>query len=356
VLLGAVLFVDLACGGSSPGYLPAGSAGDGGAAGADGGGGPLLSDEAGQSDAGPGGACVSTSAKASVVPVDLVFMFDRSGSMDSDNKWGACAQGLEAFFGDPGSKGMRASLQYFPVDNSFPFGNEACEEKSYHATAVSMRPLPDAASFNGSINAKSPTDKGGTPTLPAIQGAIAYSKDILAQSPGHKVAIVLVTDGDPRDCGSDVQGVSNEAAAVAATIPTYVVGVGDLPNLDAIAKAGGTQKAVVVTTGNPQKTTQDLLAALVQIKGGLACSLPIPAPPNGEKLDPNAVNVRYTSAGGQPDTLSYDKSCANGVGWHYDNPSAPTKVELCPASCAAANQVSGQVDILFGCATKGGVK
>ena len=175
---------------------------------------------------------------------------------------------------------------------------------------------------------------------------------------GEKAAVVLVTDGDPNDCSSSAQNVGQEAAKIAAQIPTYVVGVGNsLTNLNTIAKGGGTKSALLVDTSNPQQITTDFIKAVSQIRSAaLTCEYKIPAAPVGQTLDPNKVNVVYTPAGGAAQTLSYNKDCAgNGQGWHYDDPNAPTKISMCGASCDGLKAAAGRVDIVLGCATQGGV-
>ncbi|MBN1610563.1 MAG: hypothetical protein JW940_28290 [Polyangiaceae bacterium] len=50
--------------------------------------------------------------------------------------------------------------------------------------------------------------------------------------------------------------------------------------------------------------------------------------------------------------LYRDEACS-GVGWRYDNPSAPTKIILCPATCAAVQtDLEGHLDFELGCDTR----
>src|SRR5437763_725080 len=80
---------------------------------------------------------------------------------------------------------------------------------------------------------------------------------------GEATAIVLVTDGEPNDCNSDVGNVSQAAAGVASKIPTYVIGVGsDTVNLDTIAQGGGTQKAIIVDASNGAQANAQFMQAL----------------------------------------------------------------------------------------------
>ena len=307
----------------------------------------------GGADGGSGGggidaACVTASAKAESTPVYLVFMFDRSGSMKDNSKWTSCATGIKAFFGDAASAGVQASLQFFA-------SADECNVAGYTTPAVAMRALPDGATFGAAIDAISPA--GGTPTRPALEGAIGYARQVQTQHPDGKVAIVLVTDGEPNDCSSSVNNVSTLAATVAQSTPTYVIGVGSaLTNLNQIAKGGGTSQAILVSTTSPASITADFVKAIGQIKQqALSCEYKIPAPPSGKTLDAANVNVRYTAGTGASDTLTYNKGCT-GAGWRYDDASAPTKVFICPTSCdAVKTDKTGRIDVLFGCATKGGV-
>ena len=330
----------------------------GGGDGTSGGGGPGGTGfGAGDGSGGPGtvvsptSACATSNAGSSLLGVDLVFMFDRSGSMDDNSKWTSCKAGLEAFFADPSSKGMAASMAFFAQPDD-------CNVSAYATPAVSMRFLPDATSFKTRIDAISPS--GGTPTLPAMQGAIQYAQGLKAGlQPGEKVVIVLVTDGDPNDCNSTPENVAAAAAAVAATIPTYVIGVGTgAANLNTIATGGGTAPAIMVATSNPAQITADLLKAIGTIKAAtLGCNYALPAPPSGKSLDKSAVNVNYTPGGGALTTLPYSADCSNPNGWHYDNPSVPSQIVMCPASCTTlqGDKAGGAIDIVFGCTTVGDV-
>ncbi len=341
--------VAAACGGSSDSSFNGSGNGDDGTNGRNGGGnGPGFLDDGGVSPV--NATCATSSADGQLTPANLVFMFDQSGSMggsDMGVKWTPVTAGLSAFFSDAASTGMSASLQYFPQGNS-------CNSSDYQNPEVALTGLPSAA-FTTSIGKHSPG--GNTPSLPSLKGAIDFAKATAAAKPGEKVAVVLVTDGDPNGCGSSVKNVSDEAATVAATIPTYVIGVGsDLSNLNAMAVGGGTGAAILITVGDPNKTKADLEAALNKIRGATAsCSFAMPKPPAGQVLDVNAVNVQFTSSAG-PQTLAYNKDCTGGAGWHYDNANAPTQIDLCPATCDAVKATTGgKVSIAFGCATLGGV-
>jgi hypothetical protein len=353
-LCAAALAAFSACGGNgsnSDFHLGAGGSGGGSGGSGSGSGGSLLGDDGGGPGSGILGdaACATASAGASLVPVMLVFMFDRSGSMDQQSKWTSCSQGLTAFFSDANSKGLLASLQFFEQPDQ-------CNVTAYAAPLVPMTPLP-SGNFAGPIAATSP--QGETPTLPALQGALQYAAQEQKINPTAKVAVVLVTDGDPNACNSTIQAVSGAAQAAAASIPTYVIGIGNVTNLDMIAAAGGTKTAFIVSTTNPQQTVADFQKALSTIKGSaLSCEYTVPAAPQGQSIDFNKINVVYTSSSGAQTVLPYNKDCSgNGQGWHYDNPASPTKIEICPGSCTSIMADTGaKIDVELGCDTLGGVQ
>jgi hypothetical protein len=361
-VLGAAL---MACG-SDP--ATDGNGGGGGAGPAvDNSGGPVFGDGTSGGNGSGGGsggggttpvpACATATAQGQALPVHLVFMYDRSGSMGQQGKWAACKAALDAYFGSTSVSNVSASLAFFPNGSTTSSMSNAagCQASAYSTPVVSMTAIP-SASFQSAIASTGPS--GGTPTLPAITGAIDYAKTVAAQlGSAGKVAIVLVTDGDPNDCSSTPQNVAAQASTVASTIPTYVIGVGaSTTNMNTIAQGGGTKQAILVSTTNPQQTTADLTAALGQITNALGCAYTIPQPPQGLTLDYNAVNVAFTPAGGQPTTLSYNATCAGGTGWHYDNTTAPTQIQLCDGSCTAIRTggANGKVEVQFGCQTQAG--
>jgi hypothetical protein len=304
-------------------------------------------------DGGPA-ACASSFVQARALPLMLVFMFDRSGSMGDEEptdggakvtKWQSCVNGLSGFFGDPASAGIAASLQFFMLPDE-------CNAGAYAVPDVPMTPLPAASVFDTAFAAEQPD--GETPTVPALEGALALAAQTARANPGAKVAVVFVTDGEPNGCSSTIAGAAGLAAGAwnDGGIPTYVVGIGKVKSLDEIADAGGTGKAFVVSTTNPAQTAADLATALGTIRGtSLGCDFPIPAAPAGMPLDFGEVNVVFTPAGGPARTLLLNASC-NGAGWRYDDPSAPTKIVICPETCPMLQAApNGSVQIELGCAT-----
>jgi hypothetical protein len=290
-------------------------------------------------------------------------MFDKSGSMDqtpsgsSMSKFDAVKAGLLTFAADPSSSGMTAQLTFFGQGS----GSAFCSAGTYTSgVKVKSTALPDSTALAGGFSGVTPD--GSTPTQAALDGAIAQAQAIAAANPDHKVAIVMLTDGLPQGCSDDsnITPASNDAkAAFSATtsIPTYVIGVGNLKsNLDTLAAAGGTSSAYILTDTNTATTNTELIAALGSIRGKTAtCNFALPAPPTGETLNVDAVNVQYTDTSGTTQTLDYDQNCTSGNGWHYDDASNPKEIDLCDNTCnTVKTQATGKVSIAFGCATQGG--
>src|SRR5262249_19808269 len=139
----------------------------------------------------------------------------------------------------------------------------SCDPYDYQAPDVEFAPLPAGATLIvNSLAAQAPSTD--TPTVAALTGAINHAATWKADHGGPTLIVVLVTDGQPNACGSgavaDVVMVAQQGF-MKAQIPTYVVGIlspGSMctvdpnqPNqadLDAVAKAGGTDQSLVVDT------------------------------------------------------------------------------------------------------------
>jgi hypothetical protein len=201
----------------------------------------------------------------------------------------------------------------------------------------------------------------GTPTLPAVQGALQYLATEAAAHPERRPFLLLATDGLPSKLctGNSIAGIAmalQTAAAASPPIQTFVVGIGKLDTLTELANAGGTGKPPFVVDGVGTSTQTELIAALNEIRSvALPCEYSIP-PPTGGKIDPQQVNVEHSTEGAVSSTfLKVDNAaaCRDGESnWYYDDEQAPTKVLMCPAACQALKTGAGTLDIVFGCATQ----
>lgn len=320
------------------------------------------SSNAGTSGGGSAGSCASRSAEAMVLPVYLAFAFDVSGSMGKGDqpwhdrmlKWDPVVAATKAFFEDPASAGLNASVTFFPDEAS-----SRCTDAAYTMPDVAMTGLPSTAPGMAIDAIGAMAWRGGTPTLNVIHGVITSVQAAMQATPGRYV-IVLVTDGYPEGCNDNaIASVAAAVQAVAGTIPTYVIGVKNPPiagapdtvtNLDQVAMAGGSDHAYIIDTGNPTQTTAAFKAAIDTIRGAaISCNVQIPPAPMGSMFDKQNVVVSFTS-NGTPTRLTYDATCMAPNTWHYDDPQNPRQVVLCPNTCSAIqSDKSGSLSIEFAC-------
>lgn len=318
-------------------------------------------------DGGAPSECTATfSGEASFQPVRLAFAFDVSASMgqldkpyhDPVLKWEPVVSATTAFFEDPAGEGISASLRFFPIDAD---EDQRCDEASYSTPNVPMTTLPSSA-FREAIVAVTPQSAGdwisGTPTLAVVKATLAFIEPLAKADPASRYAVVLVTDGYPQGCNdNDISSVADAVRAAAARTPTYVIGVSNPPggpdtvsNLNEVAAAGGTERAFIIETGDPEQTKTDFRSAVTGIRShALSCEFAVPSLPSGQVFDPNAANVAYT-VGTIRTELGYDEACTSDGAWRYDEPSAPTRIELCPATCDAVKAATGAaIHVDFGC-------
>jgi hypothetical protein len=406
-----------------------------------------------------GESCAEEAHDGKLVPLDLLFLVDISGSMEesagAQSKWVALRDALQSFINDPKSEGLGAGLLFFPpparrcannnecppvagqtevceqkgvcsepamvavtepacnasVECTSPFGAPctiyglcsktglrctnmgmacptgvaadtctprprmcvddriaSCQEASYETPVVPIGNLPGrAAMLADTLNATVP--QGGTPTTPAVTGALRHLQARASADPSRKPVLVLATDGVPSGCGFRDSPAAAAAAlmgarAAAPGVSTYVIGVFSQaqllraqPVLSQLATAGGTVDPFIIATGTD--LSQRFLQAINQIRGtALGCEFIIPPPTRGT-IDFEKVNVRYMGPTG-PDDLRYvtsaDRCDATRGGWYYDtDPAAarPTRVLLCPATCARVKDTAGvSVQLRFGCKTR----
>jgi hypothetical protein len=309
------------------------------------------------------GVCASSNAEAGLLPVYLAFAFDVSGSMglldepyhDPKLKWDPVVAATKAFFTSPSSTGLAASMTFFPSVEP------KCDDLSYLLPNVPFTPLPSTEFGRVLDEYRQQRFRGSTPTIHVMRGILAYVQAQREVNPGRYV-IVMVTDGIPQGCASAENNIPSVVSLVKSEfipkdLPVYVVGVKNPPsgpdslkNLGDIAVAGGTQKAYIIDTGDPAKTTADLKETIEKIRGySISCDLKIPAPQGGYVFDKQKVAVSYNRKG-TVTQLTYDATCQNSNGWQYDNPADPKQIKLCTEVCKAIQDDSTtKINIEFTC-------
>jgi hypothetical protein len=315
--------------------------------------------------------CYANVSQGEHVPLDLYIMFDQSLSMScptasGGTRWEAVKAALSSFVQDPGASGIGVGIQYFGLGDIPVLSS--CDVAVYVNPDVEIGALPpNAQPIVDSLNRHGPATT--TSTGPALQGAVQHAQTWKSQNPGHAVAVILVTDGQPNSCGDVPAVVSAAQAAVSGGIPVYVVGVispgvtcepaildPNPPNqadLDAVAQAGGTGQAFIVDAA--QDAEQQFLAKMNQIRGQaqVPCEYQIPPATPDKPFDPHLVNVQYTQSG--TPTIVYavpDQSACDPAqgGWYFDNPADPKRLLLCPTTCNTVTTVTGlSVQVALGC-------
>jgi len=337
-----------------------------------GGSGAVLNLDASTGDAGdssvidPDAACATASEEATLVPVNMIIMFDRSGSMDQNNKWPNATAALTAFFEDPGTAGLRIALRFFPHDtptsgcNNDDCSIAACGDPLVALGAVTADSAPADGQEQALVSAVEGQSTGsgqGTPMYAALGGAEQWATAYADAHPTEKEVVILVTDGEPNGCNEDIDDIAQLASDALAdhNVSTYAVGLEGSAEaqMNHIAEAGGTGQGIFIGSGNAQA---ELLAALKAIQGSqVSCVFAMPEGDPSAPVDPNKVNVNYTSGSSDPETIGQVSSaaeCQNG-GWYYDDPIDPSTITLCPPTCATVQaDPEAKMEILLGCATQ----
>jgi hypothetical protein len=345
--------------GGGAGAVAGGAPGAGGADSAAGGAPPAGG--AGGMDADAGSPpCVGASTPARPIPLDLYFMVDQSASMGcaagaGSDRWSALKSAFGAWFSANPPANVGLGIQYFGASAS-------CDGQDYLEPDVEIDDLGiNAIPVAMSLNGHSPSSS--RPTAPALDGAVNHAIARKNTHPGHSVAVVLLTDGGPTACGAVADAVHAAELGRMNAVVTYVMGIApaspgcnldeaplNAQDLNDIATAGGTGNAIIIDL------TKDTTQQFVIVVNGIAqdarlpCRYELPAPPFGQMLDPNHVNLSFTPSGSKPELLYAVTGATCGAttgGWYYNDPSAPKQVILCPASCNAVG--SSPVEFSIGC-------
>jgi hypothetical protein len=334
----------------------------------------------------PDAACGIGTAEATLRPVRILVMFDRStsmlpsmiGSITKPDRWASATSALRQFLSDPSAAGLGVALRFFPHDlpatgcTQEVCDTAACAEVLVDIGTLTAESAPaDAheaallAAIDESIPVRTePVQLGGTPTSVALGGATQWASADQAAHPESRTVILFVTDGAPAGCDERIAFIAGlaEEALEASGVVTFAVGLLDEEGeglnddfMNQIAEAGGTEAAFFIQDG--PDSAQNLLAVLNEIRGrALPCDFPMPeATRTGEAIDPRLVNVTYTAGDGAETrftkVLGGADACNASVSWYYDDEEAPSRIMLCPAACGAvATDPDARFEILVGCA------
>lgn len=392
-------------GGSANGGSANGGTGGGTSTGTDGGGTSGSTGTGGSSGAAVdlemlrNSSCAGWEAATEVQPSILQLVVDISGSMDqqapgtSSSKWQVTRQALDdAIYALPDS--IAVGVLYYPnmdTTPSEPAGDATDPPRDVTACVNTGQILPiDVLGPTGAPHRTAVDDSlyqingpaGGTPTHDAYRYALGALN--ASQLPGSRY-MLLITDGQP----TFLDGCRGTGNIVDAVDPTPIIGEAQLAMMEGVktfvigspgseevgvpiysdartwlsmtATVGGTAKAGCSDDG-PNfchfDMTQEadfstaLREALRDILGAIvSCEYSLPAPPQGEELDPSKVNVVFSAEGSDPEliTQAADANCTEG--WRYS--ADGTLIEICPSTCdRIQGAIRPEVEVLFGCATE----
>ncbi|MBX3262592.1 MAG: VWA domain-containing protein [Labilithrix sp.] len=342
--------------------------------------------DGGASDGGgfdPDAACATSTVEAKRAPANILFIIDRSGSMNCNpppttdsatceqfpvtadstlpSKWSITRDALKsAIAAMPATNSV--GLTYFNVDND-------CGVQATPSVAVAQVDATQQTLLEASLDGVQP--QGLTPIVGGVTLGYQY---LHANTFTGKKFLVLITDG-AETCAPEQQGdfvATTVTNAALVGIRTFVIGApgseGARAFLSQVAWNGQTAKSATCThaaapanvgdchfdlTNASTNLAAQLNAALDQIsREALGCEYDVPSPSSGT-LDYDLVNVIYDPSNGPPRTLKQDtsKPCAGGAdGWQYS--SDRKKIFLCGAACTAVkSDPNGNVSIALGCAT-----
>ncbi|HEV8551613.1 MAG TPA: vWA domain-containing protein [Polyangiaceae bacterium] len=346
-------------------------------------------------DAGHGGQpldeCASSNQAARLTPANLLFLIDKSGSMncnppegdaaknarcadfpikddpDKPSKWevasSALGTALDTLAGQPN---IRAGLTLFPIADQCGVSAEP---------AVEIAKLNDAqrSDLEDALGGVSPS--GDTPIAGAVILSYQHLSDLIkSHTLVGNTFVVLLTDGAETCKISELSKLLSDDVPNARLfdIRTFVIGAPGSEEarglLSQIAWEGGTASSSDCDHSGDhadrgdchfdmtksEDFAADLNAALLAISRTkvLACEFDVPQNPDGGGVDLNRVNVTFKPGSGKTETIAFDDSasCDDADGWQYN--SGRTKIELCGPVCDRVQaDPQGEVRIALGCPT-----
>ncbi len=355
-------------GGSAAGINVGGSANsDGGGVGGGGTGG------------GAGDACASTVVGSELIPAQLLFVVDRSGSMNCNlpsdgqttaecevtpapefpslpTKWELTRDALKTALDDLQTAGnVSVGMVTFPIPTT------DCVPTNTPDVGILALDATQNASLHTFLDGVQP--KGLTPLAGAT--ILAYQHLNSIKKAGTNYFVVLITDGFetcktsviPQLLGQDVPN------ALGINIRTFVIGVPGSEDgralLSQIAYLGGTPQTPTCTHAatpadvgdchfdmtTSTNLSQDLQNALAVISGqALSCELDVPTAPPGKSIDYNSVKVKNNGTDVPKDDSG---PCTSTNGWQFS--ADKKKIYLCGTACDDAKKPGVTLSLDLGC-------
>ncbi|MEZ4440565.1 MAG: hypothetical protein R3B72_15815 [Polyangiaceae bacterium] len=290
---------------------------------------------------------------------DIIFVIDTSGSMVEENNF--VRQHMNAFSQQIVSSGVDARVIMLAEEPPFFCG---------FCPGICIDPPLGSGNCPGDENPPNyfhpSSDIGSTDALSQIVDLYPSYGPNLRQA-SHKYLVIVTDDNASAPNIDDAQAFMTQFVGLdppkLTGITVHAIYCFD-GNGPCVEKGQAYEDLVNMTNGiHGNLALQDFqpifndVASQVIDDAALPCQYPVPAPPDGQALDPNKVNVKYIDGGGTEHTIyqvpGFTACDPVQGGWYYDDPNAPTTILLCPASCDFVSpDAQGRVNILFGCATE----
>jgi len=339
--------------------------------------------------------CAQAEASAQLLPNNLLFVVDKSGSMNCNapptddecllpekkvqsepSKWESTYAALVGM-DDPetsrneqglfrelaGSGGLSAGLVTFPEDSRcaiLPRGDLTTDIAPLGSSQVDAL---DAALML--------TPEGETPLAgAAIRGLDVLRERLVSGTIAGNSYLVLMTDGEEtcQKAALDDLKAYIPVALSGFDIRTYVIGApgseGSRALLSKIAHLGGTGRTADCQHESDKSTegdchidlteSQDFSGDLAQVFRELgqdtqaSCAVDVP---KDAFVDPDKVNVVFTTSEGSKETIYYDdQDCSTTAeGWQYTS-DKQERIVVCGQTCERLRTVAGaKLKVVFGC-------
>lgn len=331
---------------------------------------------------GDGGGCGESPFESEPVPVNIMLVIDKSGSMDAEieagtSRWEAMRDALNAAV-DGSPESISYGLYLYPSDASCGVGGDV---------DVEVGPAADVASSIGDALGDV-TPEGSTPTAKALQEVLTYFTDGAGADLEGDKYVLLATDGGP-NCSSSIESCSatnctlnieeefnpgtypacsstnccaggasdqcldggDTGSAIddlaAAGIKTIVVGIPGTEAyttlLDTLAEKGGAPNPDAPPSYFAVDDADGLADTLGRITQGFitTCEFQLQSDPP----DPDKINVTVDG-----EVIPFDDMGEEG--WTWDTSTDPDTVVLVGEACDQVKEQGAQsVNVTFGCPT-----
>lgn len=288
------------------------------------------------------------------LPSDIIWVVDQSGSMNQETQY--VQQQINSFASAIGMSGIDYHVVMIARDSGSnaicvppPLAGPSCGDNtrfkqvdqyvdSRNGPAVAVQQYPNYSSFLRLEAMKHfifVTDDDSNQSASTFTNALANLM-LAGMFANYKVHGIYGRDANGNTCS----GPFGKA-----------VRRGDVYT-ELITSTGGASG--IICENDWSAVFADIQAAVVA-GSQVSCEINVPQPSSGGSIDPNQVSVKYTPGGTGSAVIlpqaADAQACGSNDGWYYDDPSMPTKIVLCPATCATVQaDDAASVKLELGCA------